>query len=238
LLKACNRLRHPLSQPGLPQRFILDQMLRRAGQGSFKDLLRHTDGKPRPQVEPGTFLGARPTTDDGLVHLAPAEFVAGAQGLEQRFEQHRQAAASGVMRLISKRAHSTHNSWTQNIDALTNGEHNQTNYAYIHPQDGARLGLGDGDVADIRSATASIRLPVKLLQELMPGTVSVPHGWGHQHARGLSVASQLGGANVNLLASDGADSVEPLSGMSHLSGIPVEVCAATGPVNRHSWSGH
>jgi hypothetical protein len=76
------------------------------------------------------------------------------------------------------------------------------------------------------------------LKELMPGTVSVPHGWGHQRARGLSVASGLAGANVNILASDGPHNVEKLSGMSHLSGIPVTVQCAAGPVNRQSWSGH
>jgi len=62
-------------------------------------------------------------------------------------------------------------------------------------------------------------------------------GWGHQHARGLSVARVLAGANVNLLASDGPDSVERLSGMAHLSGIPVTLRPAAGPVNAHSWSG-
>jgi formate dehydrogenase len=237
-LKAVNRLRRPRAQPGLPQRFILDQMLRRSGHGNFRELLSHPQGKPRDQVAPGTFLGKRPTTDDGLVHLAPADFIAEAARLEQRFTELEAGPGKGVMRLISKRAHSTHNSWTQNIDELTNGERNQTNYVYIHPEDGVRLGLGEGDVADIQSATASIRLPVKLLEELMPGTVSVPHGWGHQHAQGLSVASRLGGANVNILASDGPDSVERLSGMSHLSGIPVRVKAASGPVNRQSWTGH
>jgi formate dehydrogenase len=236
-LKGINRLRHPKAIAGLPQRFILDQILRRSGNGSFSEMLEHKSGKPVSQVEPGTFLGKRPTTDDGLVHLAPEEFVAAAAGLQQRHAEHVSAQRDGVMRLISKRAHSTHNSWTQNIAELTNGDHNQTNYVFIHPQDGARLGLAEGDVADIRSATATIRLPVKLLEELMPGTVSVPHGWGHQHAAGLSVARELAGANVNLLASDGADSVEPLSGMSHLSGIPVQLAPASGPVNRQSWSG-
>ena len=237
-LRAVNRLRHPRRQPGLPQRFILDQMLRRSGQGSFKQMLRHTDGKPRAQVSPGTFLGKRPTTDDGLVHLAPAEFIAGTARLDGRFAELAAGTGDGVFRLISKRAHSTHNSWTQNIDELTNGANNQTNHVYVHPADAAKLGLGEGDIADIQSATGAIRLPVRLLDELMPGTVSVPHGWGHQHARGLAVASRLGGANVNLLASDGPDSVEQLSGMAHLSGIPVTLRSAAGPVNRQSWSGH
>ena len=51
-LKAANRLRYPRRQPGLPQRFILDQILRRAGQGSFAQMLRHSGGKPRAQVSP------------------------------------------------------------------------------------------------------------------------------------------------------------------------------------------
>lgn len=237
VLKGVNRLRHPRSRPGLPQTFILDQILRRSGNGSFRKLLRHPHGKPRAQVAPGTFLGKRPTTADGLVHLAPPEFVAAAAGLGERFDAFRDAAASGRLRLISKRTHSTHNSWTQNIDALTNGEQNRSNFLYMHPQDSTRLGLQEGDVADISSDTATIRLPVKLLPELMPGTVSVPHGWGHQHAAGLSIASQLAGANVNLLTADGPDNIELLSGMAHLSGIPVDVAPASGPVNTGSWSG-
>jgi formate dehydrogenase len=237
LMKGLNKLRHPLTRAGVPQRFILDQMLRRSGNGSFKDMLQHADGKPREQVAPGTFLGKRPTTDDGLVHLAPAEFVQSAGDLDRRFEELLAAEGRGAFRLISKRAHSTHNSWTQNVDELTNGEHNRTNYLYMHPEDVDRLGLAEGAAADITSDTATIRLPVKLLKELLPGTVSVPHGWGHQNARGLSVAGALSGANVNVLASDGPENVEPLSGMAHLSGIPVEIKPAAGPINPSSWTG-
>ena len=200
-------------------------------------MLKHTEGKPRNQVSPGTFLGKRPTTDDGLVHLAPEEFVTEAAGLEKRFQELRVADDQGVFRLISKRAHSTHNSWTQNVDELTNGEHNRTNYLYMHPEDVERLGLAEGAAADVTSDTATIRLPVKLLKELLPGTVSVPHGWGHQHAIGLSVAGALSGANVNVLASDGPHNVEPLSGMAHLSGIQVQVSPAAGPINPSSWTG-
>lgn len=236
-MKGINSLIKRDAQAGVPQQFILDQMLRRSGNGSFKQMLQHQNGKMRKQVEPGSFLGKRPVTDDGLVHLAPEEFLSAAEALTARHEQLAAANASGTMRLISKRSHSTHNSWTQNIEALTNGEHNRSNFVYINPEDGERLGLGNGDIADIRSATATIRLPVKLLPELMKGTVSVPHGWGHQNARGLSVASKLSGANVNLLASDGPGSVELLSGMSHLSGIPVAVAPAGAPLNPGSWSG-
>jgi formate dehydrogenase len=71
----------------------------------------------------------------------------------------------------------------------------------------------------------------------MPGTVAVPHGWGHQHARGLSVARKTRGVNVNLLAADGPDRLERVSGMAHLTGIPVEVRPAAGPQSPDHWSG-
>ena len=92
-------------------------------------------------------------------------------------------------------------------------------------------------MADVASATATIRVPVKLLADLMPGTVALPHGWGHQHAKGLSVASRTRGVNVNLLAADGPDRLERVSGMSQLTGIPVTVQRAAGPQDTGSWSG-
>jgi len=69
----------------------------------------------------------------------------------------------------------------------------------------------------------------------MPGTVAVPHGWGHQHSN-LEVASKTKGVNVNLLAADGPDSLERVSGMAHLTGIAVVVAPAAGD-QQASWSG-
>ena len=61
---------------------------------------------------------------------------------------------------------------------------------------------------------------------MMPGTIAIPQCWGHAKADGLSHARAHPGVNSNLLAGDGAADVEPLSGMSHLSGILVELRAA------------
>ena len=90
---------------------------------------------------------------------------------------------------------------------------------------------------DVRSATATVRLPLTLNADLMPGTVAMPHGWGHQHATGLSHASKTSGVNVNLLATDGPEALERVAGMAHLTGIPVTVHAAAGPQDPRSWSG-
>jgi formate dehydrogenase len=107
----------------------------------------------------------------------------------------------------------------------------------MHPMDAQRVGLANGEVADVRSRTGVVRVPIKLLPDLMQGTVALPHGWGHQHATGLSVASRTSGVNVNLLAADGPDEIEKISGMAHLTGIPVDVAPAAGPRCEDSWSG-
>lgn len=45
------------------------------------------------------------------------------------------------------------------------------------------------------------------------------------------------GVNVNLLAADGPDRIERVSGMAHLTGFDVEVKPAAGPQDPSSWSG-
>jgi anaerobic selenocysteine-containing dehydrogenase len=70
-----------------------------------------------------------------------------------------------------------------------------------------------------------VEVPVALSADLMPGAVALPHGWGHQAATGLSVASRTRGVNANILAADGPDAIEPLSGMAQFNGILVRISA-------------
>ena len=93
----------------------------------------------------------------------------------------------------------------------------------MNPQDGEAAGVESGAMVEVRSSVASVRVPVQLTNEMMVGAVALPHGWGHQTADGLSVASQTTGANANLLAADGPDALEYFSGMAKLNGIWVKV---------------
>jgi formate dehydrogenase len=111
-----------------------------------------------------------------------------------------------------------------------------TNYAYIHPTDAAVLKLEDGALADVSSQYGKIRIPVRYSEELMPGSVAIPHGWGHQHAKGLHVAGKTSGVNVNILAGSGKDEIDPLSGMSKLTAIEISLNVAEGPL-ANTWSG-
>jgi anaerobic selenocysteine-containing dehydrogenase len=223
------------AQPAVPAEGLLDLLLRLTRQPSFDKLLRHPHGLRRRGHRAGSFLGERVVTDDGLVHLAPEVLLDRAETLEADFERARRSAQD--MLLITKRHTKTHNSWTHNHEDMVTGEGGDTNHLYVHPGDAEKLGLAAGELADVSTDVATVRLPVKLLEDLMPGTVAMPHGWGHQHATGLSVASRTRGVNVNLLAASGPDRVDPASGMSQLTGLPVRVVPASGPLDPTDWSG-
>jgi len=220
-------------QPSIPQELLLSGLLRATKQGSFKKLLKEKHGRLRPQHDPGSFLGKRVIHDDQKVHLAPEAFVTQAQKLEADFQL--ELDTKDKLKLITKRAITTHNSWTHNIDEFVSRERG-TNHLYMHPEDAARAGLTEGDLADVSTETGAVRVPVKLLSELMPGSVALPHGWGHQDSK-MGVASKTTGVNVNLLAADGPDKLERVSGMANLTGFLVEVKPAAGALNTGHWSG-
>ena len=98
----------------------------------------------------------------------------------------------------------------------------------MHPDDAARLGLVDGEPVRVTSRVGSVELPAEVTEELMPGVVSIPHGWGHG-ADGvrLRVAREHAGVNSNVLADE--DLLDPLSGTAVLNGIPVELAPVAAP---------
>ncbi len=233
MAKRVHSLRKPKEeQPSLPQEFLLSTLLRLTGQQSFRKLLRRPHGIARGNHEPGSFLGQRVYTPSGRIQLAPSVLMKQASKLELAY--HAELERKSQLKLITKRHVTTHNSWTHNFEEFVAGER-ITNYLYMHSSDAERLGIREKDLADVRSATAAVRVPVKFLDELMPGTVALPHGWGHQASR-LSVASKTRGVNVNILAADGPGQLENVSGMAHLTGIPVDVVPAAGE-QAHTWSG-
>jgi len=231
--KALHSLGRRGKQPSIPQELLLSGLLRATKQGSFKKLLKDKHGRLRPGHDPGSFLGKRVVHDDRKVHLAPAALLEQTEKLEADFR--RELDTNNQLKLITKRAITTHNSWTHNIEEFVSGERS-TNHLYMHPDDAVRMGLQEGRLADVSTDTATVRVPVKLSSDLMPGTVALPHGWGHQDSK-MGVASKTTGVNVNLLAADGPDKLERVSGMAHLTGFLVEVKAAAGVLNPGHWSG-
>ncbi len=225
---------NPENIGNVPQEGVLNFLLRITRQKSFKNLLKYPHGKMRQAHQAQSFLGKRVYTEDAKVHLAPQILMDEAhRRLEADFQK--EWEQRHLYKLITRRAVKTHNSWTHNIEEFVSGEQRQ-NFLFLHPDDAQKLGLQEDDLADVRSETAQIRLPVKFLSTLMPGSVAVPHGWGHQ-ASGLGVAKKTKGVNVNILAADGPEKIDPISGMVHLTGIPVEIVPAQGDLKSDNWSG-
>lgn len=92
----------------------------------------------------------------------------------------------------------------------------------IHSSDAERLGILQGEKTLVKSRTGKIVVPVVITDDIMPGTVSLPHGWGHNLSGSrLGVASQHAGVNVNLLTDE--QMIDPISGNAVLNGVPVIV---------------
>ena len=217
----------------LPQEALLNGLLRLTRQSSFKKIQNSKNGILGKEHSVGSFIPNRVMTVDKKLCLAPESLLEQAKELEMHFENEKVNAHR--FKLITKRAVTTHNSWTHNIERMTS-KGRETNYAYLHPKDMEDINVKELDLIDVRSETASIRLAVKSLAALMPKTIAVPHGWGHQHAKGLNHANKTAGVNVNILAADGPEKLDKISGMAHLTGILVDVKAADGAL-QPTWSG-
>jgi anaerobic selenocysteine-containing dehydrogenase len=163
-------------------------------------------------------LPKRLATPDGTVHLAPREFVADLARLATR---HARPPAPGLV-LIGRRHLRSNNSWMHNSERLTKGPARCT--LLIHPDDAKARGLTDGSVAKVSTRRGAIELPVEVTDAMMPGVVSVPHGWGHgRSGTRLHVASATPGQSVNDIIDPSM--LDELSGTSVLTGQAVEVAA-------------
>lgn len=152
---------------------------------------------------------------DGRVRLDPPRVLAEVD----RLAADPAPSAEFPLRLIGLRELRSHNSWMHNAPLLMRGK--REHVARVHPDDAAALGIGDGDAVRIVSKDGEVELPVRLTDEVLAGVVSVPHGWGHRG--GWQVANAAGGVNVNVLAGNAVDDLEPLAGMAFLNGIPVRL---------------
>ena len=212
---------------------ILDLMLRAGPHGdrfddtrdglSLERLTAAVHGVDLGPLEPR--LPGLLATESGAIELAPALITADVERLRARLGHAPGDAPAGAsMHLIGRRQLRSNNSWMGNIHSLAKGRERCT--LLVHPSDAARLGLADGGRAVVRSRVGALIAPVVVSSEVMPGVVSLPHGFGHdaEGAR-LRVAREHAGVSSNLLTDDAA--VDVLSGNSVLNGIPVEIQPAS-----------
>ncbi|NGN68545.1 molybdopterin-dependent oxidoreductase [Streptomyces sp. A7024] len=164
-------------------------------------------------------LGEILRTPSGKVELCPAPVAADVPRLRAALA----VRANGGLVLIGRRHLRSNNSWMHNVPALTGGSNRCT--LQVHPEDATRLGLADGGTAAVKGDGGEVAAEVEVTDEMRPGVVSLPHGWGHDRpGTRMRVAARAPGVNVNQLL-DGSR-LDPLSGTSVLNGFPVQVSPA------------
>ncbi len=131
---------------------------------------------------------------------------------------------SDRMSLIGRRDLRTNNSWLHNSQRMVKGPPRCT--LQMHPADAASRSLTDGAMAVVRSRTGTVRVPVEVTDALMPGVVSLPHGWGHAlPGVQLRIARTHAGVSANDLTDE--RHIDALSGNAALNGVDVWVTAET-----------
>ncbi len=195
---------------------LVELLLLAGRRTTLRTLRAHPEGVDLGPLRP--VLPGRLQTRDRLVHLAPDLVLADLDRLRRSLDAPQ--AAAGELLLIGRRHQRTNNSWMHNTPRLTRGR--ARHQLLVHPDDLAARGLADGERVRITSRVGSVVTEVQATDDVMPGVVSLPHGYGHGGAAGegtrLAHASRLSGVSVN-------DLTDPerldVSGNAALNGVPV-----------------
>ncbi len=157
-------------------------------------------------------------TPNKRIDLAPTALVADVARLDRELAE--RVNTERPYSLIGRRNLRSNNSWMHNSERLVKGRERCT--LLVHPVDAAQIGVVSGGKARISSRVGSIEVQVEVSDELMPGVVSLPHGYGHgRKGARLDVAARYAGVSINEITDDQV--IDELAGTSHLNGIPVSL---------------
>jgi anaerobic selenocysteine-containing dehydrogenase len=131
------------------------------------------------------------------------------------------------LQLIGRRHLKTNNSWLHNSKRMVKGTNNGLSRctAQIHPDDAIKFAIQDKQMINVKSRVGEISLPAEITHKIMPGVISIPHGWGH-NKKGMrwKTAEQHAGVSVNDLTDEMV--IDELSGNAVLNGVPVWIEAS------------
>jgi anaerobic selenocysteine-containing dehydrogenase len=172
-------------------------------------------GRARPGLH-------RVSHKDKRVHLVGAPLLRALGELEHELDA---VPAGDEVLLIGRRDLRSNNSWMHNAPSLVSGR--ERCVLLVNPVDAARAGIRDSEPAVLESHVHSATVPVRVTDEVMPGVVSLPHGWGHAPS---APWQRVAGAHAGVSANDWTDDqrVESVVGQSIMNGVPVRLRAAAG----------
>ena len=213
-----SKVNHFLSKKFGPE-WLLDLGIRIGEYGSLKSLFKWnglTLSKVKKQVH-GVDLGPlkprfpkRLFTSDKKIDLAPSIFI---DDLKRVISNMAHSNANGSLTLIGRRQLRSNNSWMHNCPSLMSGR--DRFLILMNPLDAQKKSIADGQKVRVKTSNAQIELEAKLSTEMMPGVISIPHGWGHEGKDTQQrIALENKGGNLNALGDDLA--IDPVSGNADL----------------------
>lgn len=206
-----------------PPAQMIDLALRKGRYGddstwqlSLQTLDQYPHGLDLGPLKPN--LGKRLRTAGQAIEAAPAVLLQDLQRLAQQ-----RPPQAGQLLLIGRRHVRSNNSWMHNFHRLVKGK--PRHQLLMHPDDLRARQLQDGQTVRVRSRTGVLQVQVQACADMMPGVVSLPHGYGHARP---GARLQVAGAQPGVSANDLTDEHlrDGVSGNAALNGVPVHVDAA------------
>jgi len=156
-------------------------------------------------------------TPDRKIQIAPTLYLKELEKVAELLKN----PDTGLL-LIGRRHVRSNNSWMHNSQRLVKGKPRCT--LMMHPDDAAKAGLTDGAEARVTSRVGQVQIAVEITEHIMPGVVSMPHGWGH-HREGLGQKTAVAHAGVSMNDLTDELRTDSLTGTAVLNGVPVTVTA-------------
>jgi anaerobic selenocysteine-containing dehydrogenase len=182
---------------------------------SLEELRENPHGLDLGALEPR--LPERLLTPNKRLQVAPDLLIADLTRAKIELEQ-----PSPELVLIGRRELRSNNSWMHNSERLVRGKNRCT--LMIHPKDAIKKGILEGSSVRVNSRVGSIELPAEITENIMPGVVSIPHGFGHaRKGVKLEVASQNAGVSINDLTDEHL--IDDLTGNAAFCGVSVSIQA-------------
>jgi len=197
---------------GISPTFAIGMLLRRGGKTTISELRAHPEGIDLGPLRPT--LPDRLRTPTKRIDLAQEVILADLDRVRSEL-----AHPTDGLLLIGRRHQRDNNSWMHNVERLTRGR--PRHQLLMHPDDLAERGITDGSRVRVASRVGQVEVEVAATDDMMPGVVSLPHGYGHQlPGTRMAGASEVVGVSIN-------DLTDPerldLSGNAALNGVPVTV---------------
>ncbi len=141
----------------------------------------------------------------------------------QRVKENLQTPENGNnfnLLLIGRRHLRSNNSWMHNTKRLVDGKDRCT--LFINPKDAELNNIENGKTINVTSKTGTVKIKAEITNDIKPGVVSIPHGWGHNR-KGiiLKIAEEHAGVSINDITDE--NKIDKLSGNAAFSGVPVKV---------------